>query len=88
MIICTVNTSGKWATVTFDYDELRCVVNALFEVSRFDDVEKDDNFNDVRAKFIELFALVKHGNIPNFELKQMYKLLCEQDHPTEKGGVE
>lgn len=81
MYIKELNTSSNFAIVKLDYDELRCVNNALYELSRFDDVEKDDNFNDVRANFIELFALVKHGKIPEFELKHMYKLMCE-------GGVE
>ena len=72
--------------VKLNYDELRCINNSLFELSRYDDLEKEDNLNDVRAKFIELFALVKHGTIPDFELKNMYKLMIEQDHTTEKGG--
>lgn len=48
-------------------------------MSEFDDVDKDSNFDDVRAKFIELFALVKHGKIPEFELKQMYKLMYKTE---------
>lgn len=87
MFIRELNTSNKMVTVTFDYDELRCIQNALYQVSKFDDVEKDRNFNNVRAKIIELFALVKHGMIPEFELSWMHKLLCnQQDHPPEKGG--
>ena len=86
MIIREINTNSKFATVTFDYDELRCLCNSLYQVSEFDDVEKDKDFNNVYAKIIELFALVKHCKIPGFELKLMYKLLFEQDHPTEKGG--
>ena len=88
MIIRELNTNSKFATVTFDYDELRCLSNSLYEVSRFDDVEKDENFNNVYAKIMELFALVKHGKIPEFELKFMYKLLFGADHPTEKDGEE
>lgn len=78
--------TGNSVIVKLDYDELRCINNSLYELSRYDDLEKEDNFNDVRAKFIELFALVKHGKIPDFELKNMYKLMIEQDDPTEKGG--
>lgn len=85
MIIREINTNSKYATVTFDYDELRCLCNSLFAVSEFDDVKKDGNFNNVYAKIIELFALVKHGKIPGFELKKMYNLLC-YTHSTEKGG--
>lgn len=77
MIIREINTNSKFATVTFDYDELRCLCNSLYEVSKCDDVEKDQDFNTVYAKIIELFALVKHCKIPEFELKLMYKLLYE-----------
>lgn len=78
MLIRELNTNSKQATVTFDYDELRCLSNSLYEVSKFDDVKKDIEFKKVYAKIIELFALVKHGNIPEFELRMMYKLLFEQ----------
>lgn len=89
MHIRELNTAYKIVTVTLDYDELRCINNAMYQVSRFDDVEKDGNFNDVYAKIIELFALVKHGMIPEFKLDLMCKLLCnQQDHPTEKSGAE
>lgn len=87
MFIRELNTSNKMVTVTFDYDELRCIQNALYQLSKFDDVEKDRNFNNVRAKIIELFALVKHGMIPEFELSWMHKLLCnQQEYPPKKGG--
>lgn len=79
MIIKDLSTNNKVATVTFNYDELRCINDALFHLSEFDDVDKDSNFDDVRAKFIELFALVKHGKIPEFELKQMYKLMYKTE---------
>ena len=85
MIIREINTNSKIATVTLDYDELRCLCNSLYEVSKFDDVEKDSNFNNVYAKIIELFSLVKHCMIPAFELKHIYKLLFGTDTPTEKG---
>ena len=87
MYIKELNTKN-YVVVKLDYDELRCINNSLYELSRYDDLEKEDNLNDVRAKFIELFALVKHGKIPDFELKNMYKLMIKLDHPTEKGGVE
>lgn len=84
MIIRDLNTNNKVATVTFNYDEVRCVNNALFHLSKFDDIDKDSNFDDVRAKFIELFALVKHGKIPEFELKQMYKLMYKTEVDVQK----
>lgn len=89
MYIRELNTNSKIVTVTIDYDELRCINNVMYQVSKFDDVEKDKNFNNVRAKIIELFALVKHGMIPEFELGWVYKLLCnQQEYPTEKGGMQ
>ena len=81
MIIRDLSTNNKVVTVTFNYDELRCINNSLFYLSKFDDVDKDRNLDDVRAKFIELFALVKHGIIPEFELKQMYKLIYKTEIP-------
>ena len=88
MYIKELNTNNRYVTVTLDYDELCCINNSLYQVSKFDDVEKDKNFNMVRAKIVELFALVKHGKIPEFELQTMYKLMIEQDSATEKGGEE
>ena len=86
MTIRELNTNSKFVTVTLDYEDLSCVNNSLYELSRFDDVEKDNNFDIVRKKFIELFALVKHGHIPEFELNLMHKLIHKNDHTTEKGG--
>ena len=60
MTIRELNTNSRFVTVTLDYEDLRCVNNSLYELSRFDDVEKDKNFDIVRKRFIELFALIKH----------------------------
>jgi hypothetical protein len=86
MTIREINTNSKFATVTFDYDELRCLCNSLYEVSKLDDAKKDKDFNNVYAKIIELFSLVKHCKIPAFELKLIYELLFGTDQSTEKGG--
>ena len=88
MTIRELNTNSRFVTVTLDYENLRCVNNSLYELSRFDDVEKDKNFDIVRKRFIELFALIKHGHIPEFELNLMHKLIHKKDHPTDKGGEE
>lgn len=88
MTIRELNTNSKFVTVTLDYEDLRCVNNSLYQLSRFDDVEKDNNFDIVRKRFIELFALVKHGHIPEFELNLMHKLIHKNDHPTKKDGEE
>ena len=88
MYIKELNTDSGFVTVRLDYDELCCINNALYQVSRFDDVEKANNFNDVRAKIIELFALVKHGKIPEFELQNMFKLMINPNYTNEEEGVE
>lgn len=87
MIIREIDTISKFATVTLDYDELRCLCNSMTQLDacKFD---KDKDFKNVYAKTIELFSLVKHGMIPEFELKLMYNLLFDSDHQTEEGGAE
>ena len=85
MTIRNLDTNSRFVTVTLDYEDLRCVNNALYALSKFDDVEKDKNFDIVRKRFVELFALIKHGHIPEFELNLMHKLIHKNDHPTEKG---
>ena len=79
MTIRELNTDRRFVTVTLDYEDLCCVNNALYQLSKFDDVDKDKNFDIVRKRFIELFALVKHGHIPEFELNIMHKLLCKNE---------
>ena len=88
MYIKKLDTKSKVVTVTLDYDELCCINNAMYQVSKFDDVEKDNNFNNVRAKIIELFALVKHGKIPEFELQNMFKLMINPNYTNEEEGIE
>lgn len=87
MYIRELNTNSKIVTVTLDYDELCCINNAMYQVSRFDDIEKNKNFNNVRAKIIELFALVKHGKIPEFELQTMFKLMIDQNYTNEEEDI-
>jgi hypothetical protein len=67
----------KFRTVTVElvYDEIRCICNSLYELSKNPYMKKEQNFDDVYKSFIELFALIKHGCIPDFELKNMYDLL-------------
>lgn len=87
MIIREIDTNRKTATVTFDYDELRDLCNSMSQLDSFK-IEKSKDFNNMYAKTIELFSLVKHGMIPEFEFKLIYKLLFEIDNSTEKGGAE
>ena len=75
MIIRELNTDRKIATVTLDYDELRCLCNSMYQLSKVDNVDKEGNFDNVYAKTIELFSLVKHGMIPAFELRLIQNLL-------------
>lgn len=65
----------RYAVVELSYDELRCLANSLYTLSTVQDTEKDSDFNAVRKSITEVFALVKHGHIPDFELKQMHDLL-------------
>lgn len=88
MYINRLDAKNRHATVTLNYDELCCINNTMYQVSRFDDIEKDNNFNNVRAKIIKLFALVKHGGIPEFELQNMYKLMINPNYTNEEEGVE
>ena len=70
-----IKTKDKFVTITLDYDELRWLNNALYHLSKLNNIEQDENFNKVYAEIIELFALIKNGMIPNFDLEAIYKLL-------------
>ena len=67
----------KSITVELDYDEIRCICNSLYNLYKNPNIKKEPNLNTVFKSFIELFSLVKHGCIPDFELTQMYNL-CKQ----------
>ena len=69
----------RTVTVELDYNEIRCVCNSLYELSKNPYIKKEHDFNNVYKSFIELFALVKHGFIPDFELVQMYSLLPKKE---------
>ena len=85
MLIRKIDTDSGTATVMFDYDELRCLCNSMSQLASCK-FEKDKDFNNVYAKTIELFCLVKHCMIPEFEMKEIYKLLFDSDDKNEKGG--
>ena len=51
MLIKTLNTTSRRATIDIDYEDARCLVNALYQLSQLDNVEKDENFNEVYAKY-------------------------------------
>ena len=76
LTIKSLNTTSRRATIDVDYDDALCLVNALYQLSKLDNVEKNENFNEVYANVTMLHALLKHQHIPNFELDTIYKLRC------------
>ena len=74
--IKNLNTTSRRATIELDYEDALCLVNSLYHLSRFDDVDKDENFNEVYANVTMLHSLLKHQHIPDFELDTIYKLRC------------
>lgn len=74
--IKNLNTQSRRVTIDMDYEDALCLLNSLYQVSKFSDIDKDVNFDDVYSKIILIQSLLKHGHIPEFELNQMYKLMC------------
>lgn len=75
MTIKELDSKYKTATISLNYDEIRCIKNCLFYLTHYKETEEENNFNTVYADFIMLFSLIKHGMIPaDFELEQIYKL--------------
>ena len=74
--IKNLNTQSRRATIDIDYEDALCLLNSMYQVSRFEDVEKDGNFNEVYANVTMLHSLLKHGHLPEFELATMCKLMC------------
>ena len=75
MVIRELNTDAKFATVTLSYDEIRCISNSLYQICKAEDIDADYDVDLMRAKMLELFCLVKHGHVPEFELKCIQKHL-------------
>lgn len=69
MVIKELNTDAKFATVTLSYDEIRCLSNSLYQICKAEDIDADYDVDLMNAKMLELFSLIKHGMIPEFELK-------------------
>ena len=74
--IKNLNTQSRRVTIDMDYEDALCLLNSLYQVSKFSDIDKDANFDEVYSKIIMLQSLLKNGHIPEFELDQMYKLMC------------
>ena len=68
MIIKELNTDAKFATVTLSYDEIRCLSNSLYQLSKVEEEDKEFDLQLMNAKMLKLFSLIKHGMIPEFEL--------------------
>ena len=71
-----LDTTSRSATIDIDYEDALCLVNALYNLSRLDNIEKNENFNEVYANVMMIHALLKHQHIPDFELDKIYKLRC------------
>lgn len=83
ILIKSLNTTSRRATIEIDYKEALCLLNSLYQLSKFEDIEKDENFNEVYSGIIMLHSLLKHSHIPDFELHQMHTLtigLPEEEH--------
>lgn len=87
MKIEELSVARKVVTVQLDYDELRCLNNALHQVAVLDSAKKDSNFNEVYSSIIELFSFVKHGCIPLFELCNIYSLRNTEEEGGEGNDV-
>lgn len=70
--IKNLNTVSRKATIDIDYEDALCLLNSLYQLSRFEDIEKEKNFNEVYSNIIMLHSLLKHSHIPEWELQQMY----------------
>lgn len=82
--IKNLNTTTRRATIDLDYEDALCLVNALYHLSQWDDVEKGENFNEVYSSIILLHSLLKHSHIPDWELQQMYRLIIGNKLPEEE----
>ena len=82
--IKNLNTVSRRANIDIDYEDAICLLNSLYRLSTFEDVEKDENFNEVYSSIIMLHSLLKHSHIPDWELQQMYRLTIGNKLPEEK----
>ena len=70
MVIKELSTTNhKHAVVELSYDEIRCLSNSLYQICKAEDIDADYDVDLMHAKMLELFSLIKHGYIPEFELR-------------------
>lgn len=82
--IKNLNTTSRRATIDIDYEDALCLLNSLYQMHKFEDIEKDENFKEVYSSIIMLHSLLKHGHIPEWELQQMYRLIIGNKLPEEE----
>ena len=75
MVLRELNTDAKFATITLSYDEIRCISNSLYQLSKVEEKDKEFDLQLMNAKMLELFSLIKHGKIPEFELGVIHDLI-------------
>lgn len=70
MVIKELNTTNyKHAVIELSYDEIRCLSNSLYQICKAENIDVDYDVDLMHAKMLELFSLIKHGYIPEFELR-------------------
>ena len=70
MVIKELSTTNyKHAVVELSYDEIRCLSNSLYQICKAEDIDADYDVDLMHAKMLELFSIVKHGYIPELELR-------------------
>lgn len=79
-----LDTQNRKLTIDIDYEDLNCILNSMYHVHNFDDIEKQSNFNEVYANIILLQSLCKHRHLPEWELGQIFKLVYGDRKPDEE----
>lgn len=82
--IKNLSTTTRKATIDIDYEDALCLLNSLYHLSKFNDIEKDENFNEVYSSIMMLHSLLKQSHIPEWELQQMYRLTIGNKLPEEE----
>ena len=85
MVIKELNTTNyKHAVVELSYDEIRCLSNSLYQVCKAKDIDADYDVDLMHAKMLELFSLIKHGYIPEFELRVIQESIQKYNEENEE----
>lgn len=82
--IKNLNTTTRKATIDINYADVLCLLNSLYQLHKFEDIEKDENFNRVYSNIMMLHSLLKYSHIPDWELQQMYRLIIGNKLPEEE----